>query len=174
MNLLLNIIRKLLFLLPRVILVSIFMFALFMTIVSNFDVLEPYLPPLNLVRGQVRQISPRVIAGPYPHIQELAGLKKKGVTVVISLLDPSLPQEKALLERELAAARRVGISVRNYGMGYLPVDSERNRKTREAILHSLKDEPGLIYVHCYLGRHRVTFVTDSLGKAAAAAGRKRY
>ena len=165
MALLLDLVRKLGFLLPRALLVTVFMFALVVTVLSNFDIFEPYLPPLRLVSGPVREIAPGLVVGPYPHLDEMVQLKRKGVRVLYSLLDTSLPQEKALLERERANARRVGIEVRSFPMGYLPVNSERNRKTREDIVQALRDDPAGGYIHCYLGRHRVSFVAEGISGA---------
>ena len=42
----------------------------------------------------------KIIIGPYPREADFALLKRNGVTTVVSLLDPKLPFERVLLDRE--------------------------------------------------------------------------
>ena len=154
-----NLIRKLLFILPRLILVGIFLFTLFITVLSNFDYLEPYLPPVYLARASVRRYNDRILIGPYSHLDEMKVLKRRGVQTIISLLDTALPQEKALAEREADNARRLGLEYRLFPLGYIPLDSAHNRATREQIAKSVASDRKITYIHCYLGRHRVVYVT---------------
>lgn len=162
MTVLTRLVRNLLFLLPRLFLVGMFLFVLAVTALSNFDSFEPYLTPLHRARAPIRSLDGRIQIGPYPHLDEMALLKRNGVEVIVSLLDTSLPQEKALAEREAKNARRLGMELRLYPLGYLPVRSERNRKTREEIIRLLGKDRRKAYLHCYLGRHRVEFVAEGL------------
>ena len=152
-------IRRLLYLIPRLVLVSIFMFALFITLASNFDVFEPYLPPVYLSRAAIRPAAPGILIGPYPHRHEMEDLKRQGIVVLVSLLDTSLPPEKALLERERINAARLGMEVHSYPLWYLPVDSVKNREMRKQLREWLAGERRPVYIHCYLGRHRAVFAT---------------
>lgn len=162
MTVLTKLVRNLLFLLPRVLLVGMFLFVLAVTVLSNFDSFEPYLAPLHMARAPIRPLNGRIQLGPYPHLDEMARLKRNGVEVIVSLLDTSLPQEKALAEREAKNARRLGMELQLYPLGYLPVRSERNRRTRDEIVRLLGKDRRKAYLHCYLGRHRVEFVADGL------------
>ncbi|GAB4293314.1 MAG: hypothetical protein Fur0034_00320 [Desulfuromonadia bacterium] len=154
-------IRTLLYVIPRFVLVMIFMFALVITVASNFDLFEPYLPPVYLSRATIRPAAPGILIGPYPHRDEMEKLKKEGVKVLVSLLDVSLPPERALLERERLNAARVGLEVRSYPFGYLPVDSAHNREMRRELKKWLETERRPVYIHCYLGRHRAVFAVSN-------------
>lgn len=168
-----NSIRKLLFILPRLILVGIFLFTLLVTVLSNFDYFEPYLPPVYLARATVRSYNDRIMIGPYPHLDEMKALKRSGVQTIISLLDTSLPQEKALAEREAVNARRLGLEIRFFPLGYIPLDSARNRATREQVAKSIVSDRKKTYIHCYLGRHRVAFVAKGLAASGEPQGQKQ-
>lgn len=162
MALIKNFIKKFLYFLPRAILVGIFLFALVVTVLSNFDYFEPYLPPVYLARASIRNYNSRIVIGPYPHLDEMMALKRNGVRTIICLLDTSLPQEKALAEREAKNARRLGLEVRFFPLGYIPLDSERNRATRKQIAAFISTNQQKLYIHCYLGRHRATYITYGL------------
>lgn len=169
MTMLANLCRKFLFILPRAILVGIFLFTLVVTVLSNFDYFEPYLPPVYLSRAKVRPLTDRILIGPYPHRDEMFLLKKQGIEVIVSFLDNSLPQEMALFEREKINAAKVGIELRHFPLGYLPVNSEKNRRVRAEFLKFAADGKKKLYLHCYLGRHRVQFAADAL-----TAGENRH
>jgi len=147
MTFLKKLIKKLLFILPRAILVGIFLFTLIVTVLSNFDYFEPYLPPVYLARASIRSYNDRILVGPYPHWDEMKVLKRNGVQTVISLLDISLPPEKALAEREAINARRLGLEVRFFPLGYIPVNSEQNRKTRNQIIALVSGDKKKLYIH---------------------------
>ena len=167
-----NLIKKLLFILPRLILVGIFLFTLLVIVLSNFDYFEPYLPPVYLARASVRSYNGRILIGPYPHLDEMEALKRRGVQTIISLLDTALPQENALAEREAENARRLGLEIRFFPLGYIPLDSARNRATREQIAKSVASDRKKTYIHCYLGRHRVVYVAKGLAASGEPPGQK--
>lgn len=167
-----NLFKRIVFVLPRAILVGIFLFTLLVTVLSNFDYFEPYIPPVYLARASIRNYNDRILVGPYPHLDEMKALKRNGVQTLISLLDTSLPQEKALADREAINASRLGIDVRFFPLGYLPVDSEQNRKTREQIMAMVAGDKRKLYIHCYLGRHRANFIADGLYGIEPPTGKK--
>jgi protein tyrosine phosphatase (PTP) superfamily phosphohydrolase (DUF442 family) len=146
------------------------MFTLFITVLSNFDVFEPYLAPLlHMALAPVRIIDERIMIGPYPPIHMMVSLKRKGIEVIISLLDTSLPQERALAEKESINARRTGIEFRQFPMGYIPVESAKNKQMRERVIRSIAGDRKKTYIHCYLGRHRVRFVAEGYLSAQGGA-----
>ena len=49
-----------------------------------------------------------VLLGPYPVEEDFADLRKRGVTTIISLLEPNVPYEKVLLPTEGRGARPTG------------------------------------------------------------------
>lgn len=105
--------------------------------------------------------------GPYPEESDFKILKKNGVKYMVSLLDPRLPYEKSLLEREQLAAEKYGMAVKDFPMASIfdqkvfPDYLEQQEKAVQFLRHL--DAPA--YVHCYLGKHRVIHVKDALVKA---------
>src|SRR5947209_9751157 len=57
-----------------------------------------------------------VITGPYPTISDFRLLRDHGVRTVVSLLDPSIPYERVLLQQEKRNARKFGMSFRDFPM----------------------------------------------------------
>jgi protein tyrosine phosphatase (PTP) superfamily phosphohydrolase (DUF442 family) len=155
------------YILPRVILLTVFVVYVVFALLSYFDYVERYLFPLHFIQGEVQKIGDNLYIGPYPHFDELKKLKKKtGISVVISLLNTDLPQERALLKREMKIAGRLGLTVYSYPLTYFGLASRHNRIITDDLIEFLKKNPGRgIYIHCYLGRHRVGYVRDRLIKA---------
>ena len=105
--------------------------------------------------------------GPYPEEADFKVLKRNGVKYIVSLMDPRLPYEKSLLEREQQLADKYGMTVRDFPMASIfdqkifPDYLEEQRKAVRFLRHL--DAPA--YVHCYLGKHRVIHVEEALVKA---------
>lgn len=155
--------NKFIFLLPRVILVLVLLASTGIVILGSFDMYEPYFKPLHATRMKKRTVLPLLTIGPYPHEQELRQLKKDGYTALISLLDTRLPQERALLRLEQRMANSLGMELASFPLSYLPVESDANLATVERVHKFVKDRPGVkLYMHCYLGRHRVEYVRKGL------------
>ncbi len=154
---------------------------------SNFATFEPYLYPLHLMQGHVRQITPDVIVGPYPDYGLIADLHERGVRTIISLLDQHLIYEGSLIEREDLYAEQMGIREYNFPMdSSQPPSSRLNAAALRHIAAYVRSHPDTkIYIHCYLGKHRVgdvvrlfqaqrkkvTQSTDRLRQEGAEAGR---
>jgi tetratricopeptide (TPR) repeat protein len=108
-----------------------------------------------------------ITMGPYPEEGDFKTLKKNGVKYDVTLLDPRLPYEKSLIEREEAVAARYGIVVKIFPMASIfdqkvfPDYLEQQEKAVDFLRHL--DAPA--YVHCYLGKHRVLHVREALAKA---------
>ncbi len=109
--------------------------------------------------------------GPYPSAQELRRFREKGGKYVVSLLDPRLPYEKKLIEREKAEAGKEGLIVKDFPMAsvfdYRIFSDYRNEEQQAVDFLMRLDGPA--YVHCYLGKHRVIHVRDALRKAGVPA-----
>lgn len=109
-----------------------------------------------------------VLFGPYPVEADFADLKKRGVTTIVSLLKPSVPYEKVLLEKEQELAKRYGMTVQNFPMGSIlgqkfGDDYVANSK---AAAQAALDAKGVAYIHCYLGLHRAKYVQQYLAEQA--------
>jgi tetratricopeptide (TPR) repeat protein len=109
--------------------------------------------------------------GPYPTRQDLRRFKAAGGKYVVSLLDPRLPYEKALIARERGEAERDGLIFKDFPMA--SVFDHRifddYRQEEEKAVGFLKNADGPAYVHCYLGKHRVMHVRDALARAGVPA-----
>ncbi len=147
---------------------------------SNFATFEPYLYPLHMMQGEVRAVGPEVIVGPYPDYGLLSDLHGRGVRTIISLLDRHLIYENSLIRREDLYAGQLGIRELNFPMDSSePPSSPLNAMALHNIRSYLARHPRtVVYIHCYLGKHRVGDVVQMLhgpqaGSAVARAGRGR-
>jgi tetratricopeptide (TPR) repeat protein len=102
--------------------------------------------------------------GPYPQESDLKRFRLAGGKYVVSLLDPRLPYEKELLDRETEEAQHLGLIVKDF-----PMASIFDRKVfqdyaveEQKAVQFLRKLDGPAYVHCYLGKHRVIHVRDGL------------
>ncbi len=113
----------------------------------------------------------RITFGPYPSAKELRSFREKGGQYVVSLLDPRLPYEKELIEREKAEAARDGLIFKDFPMASVfdhRIFSDYRDEEQEVVAY-LKQLDGPAYVHCYLGKHRVIHVRNALLKAGVPA-----
>ena len=156
--------RKGLVNLLRVLLVGAFLLYPVVLGLDYFYVFEPYLYPLHLMQGRVRPVGRHILIGPYPEFLELERLHARGVTVVISLLDPNLLYEKGLILKEQRYERSLGMKAYDIPLdSYKAATSPSNARDIAAILKLLQ---GLgnrkVYIHCYLGKHRVEYVARAV------------
>lgn len=103
----------------------------------------------------------RFTFGPYPEKEELARLKEEGYDGVITLLNPTLPIEQPLLEKEKKNASEAGIILHSLPM--LPWVGD-NSKSIEEVKKMIKQDDKKYYVHCYLGRHRVDVIKQVINQ----------
>ncbi len=128
--------------------------------------ISPDNPLMRSMRGSISDLQADIIIGPYPVERDLRMLKQAGVKTIVSLLDPNFPYEKQLLEKEQALARDAGLQFLNFPMGSvvghkLGAYYDGNaRAAAEAIDGAVGR--GKVYVHCYLGVHRVVTVRQLL------------
>jgi tetratricopeptide (TPR) repeat protein len=107
-----------------------------------------------------------VLLGPYPVEADFIALKQRGVTTIISLLEPNVPYEKVLLEQERERAARYGMTVKNFPMGSILGQKFGNdyAKNSQAAAEAAIDADGIAYIHCYLGLHRARNVQSYLAQ----------
>ena len=120
----------------------------------------------GLFRAKITAVDARVITGPYPSADDFAVLQANGVTTDVSLLDSDLPYEAMLLERERSNAAKYGIQFVNFPMESIFGTHAGSDYDREAHLAAayIAQSRSKIYLHCYLGMHRVHTVADLLTK----------
>jgi hypothetical protein len=104
----------------------------------------------------------RFTYGSYPDARKIEELKDEGYDGVITLLNPDIPFENVLLKQELANGEEADIPVYSHPM--LPWIGENEKPLRE-ITDLTTDETKRYYIHCYLGKHRVDYVRQTLDVA---------
>lgn len=130
-----------------------------------YNVYTPENFPMSFVQGKVRRINDKVIVGPYPSEHELYRLKKMGVSKVINLMNPNMPFESSLIKIERKATKGYGLEFVNIPMSYLNLGGQGNKDQLENVLDEiLGSGEKVVYVHCYLGRHRMELVASGLEK----------
>ena len=103
----------------------------------------------------------RFTFGPYPEKEDLVSLKERGYDGVITLLNPTLPIEKPLLDQEVRFAENADLEVHSLPM--LPWVGD-NTKSIEKVKELIVEDDKKYYVHCYLGRHRVDVVKQVINE----------
>ena len=94
--------------------------------------------------------------GPYPTEQDLLRLKDERITAIVSLLHPAVvPFEPKLLNDEKQITESIGLQLIHIPM--LPWVSE-NQEAINEIIKLAEGGKGKYYVHCYLGKDRVSVV----------------
>ena len=130
-----------------------------------YNVYSPEKFPMSFVQGKVRMINEKVIAGAYPTEYELYRLKKRGVNKVISLMNPNMPFEASLMKIEKKIVIGYGMEFVNLPMSYLNLGGKNNRAQLETVLDEIiASGDKVVYVHCYLGRHRMEMVASGLAR----------
>jgi hypothetical protein len=129
----------------------------------------------RLFRSDISDPKAKVIIGPYPTADDFRILRNHEVKTIISLLDPSLPYESTLLNQERALARYYNLRFYSYpmssvlGIGYGAEYTNHAREAANAAMHA----DGKVYLHCYLGLHRVKVVQAVLASLGASYGHYR-
>lgn len=156
---------------PRILLLIIVLLLLGSGAAGYWILLSPGSVWVRWARAAFPSRVTRITFGPYPSAKELRSFGDKGGRYVVSLLDPRLPYEKKLIERERVEAARDGLIFRNFPMA--SVFDHRifsnYRKEEQKAVDFLKHLDGPAYVHCYLGKHRVIHVRNALLKAGVPA-----
>lgn len=121
-----------------------------------YNVFKPDRPPLSFVRGTVREISPGVLIGPYPTEAEMYRLKAMGVRTVISLMDPDSKVEYMVESEGRTLAEGYGMEYHDFPISVVDMEGAGSvMSVKEAVSLAMASNGKKVYVHCYLGRHRV-------------------
>lgn len=148
----------------RLVLFAVVMAGPAYVLLVNFAVVEPYLYPLHWIQGNVRRVAPDIIVGPYPEFRLLVSLRARGVKIVVSLLDPHLIYETSLIKQEKRYSKTLGMKDYDFPMdsrqpSSSPLNARALRKIRELVARHPHTK---VYIHCYLGIHRVGDVVAML------------
>lgn len=145
------------------------------SLITGWLLLDPGNVLFRLFCGEISDPSAKIIIGPYPTARDLGILKQNGVTTIISLLDPALPYESVLIKRERKLVSRYGMKFYSFpmssvlGIGFGP---QYEQHAREAAAIAMR-EPGKVYLHCYLGLHRVKVVQNIVASLGGSYDRYR-
>lgn len=156
---------------PRILLLIAFLLALGGGVTGYWILLNPGSIWVRWARADFPERVTRITFGPYPSAEELRHFRERGGQYVVSLLDPRLPYERQLIEREKAEAKKDGLIFKDFPMASV-LDHRifsNYQSEEERAVDFLKRLDGPAYVHCYLGKHRVIHVRDALRKAGVPA-----
>ena len=156
--------RKILFLLSLSAIISLAM--------AWWVLVTPDNPLTSLFRRQISDVDARIVIGPYPAESDFRLLKQHDVGLVVSLLDPAIPYEGTLLEREKALAAQYGIRLENYPMSSILGQKFGNYYDESAskAAGAIAGTTAKVYLHCYLGQHRIQAVRTLLAQQGILAG----
>ena len=143
------------------------------TVAAAWGVLvTPDNPLTNLFRRQISDVRARIIIGPYPAESDFRLLKQNNVGLVVSLLDPAIPYEASLLAREKTLAAQYQIPVENYPMSSILGQKFGNDYDESAsrAAAAIAGTTAKVYLHCYLGQHRIQAVRTILAEKGIVAG----
>lgn len=129
-------------------------------------------PVLERFKGSTSELNEDLTFGNYPDETKLRIIKESGYTGVINLMNPIIPFEKVLMDKEFKTGEQLGLKIYSFPM--LPWISE-NRVSLQGIMDLLKKKRGKYYIHCYLGKHRVNLVKQMLAQQyEEEKGRQTY
>lgn len=126
----------------------------------------------RLFARDISDVNARIVIGPYPGDRDFRLLKANGVSLIVTLLDPAIPYEASLLNQEKARAGQFGIELRNF-----PMSSIMGRKfgshydaSAKGAADAIAESTGKVYLHCYLGMHRIQAVRNLLAERGIESG----
>lgn len=123
--------------------------------------------------NSISDVKARIVIGPYPLDEDFKRLKSAKIGLIVTLLNPEIPYEDVLLKQEQERSNRFGIPLKNFPMssilGQRFGDSYDESAVRAA--EAIASFQGKVYLHCYLGIHRIQVVRDILTKQGIEAGR---
>jgi len=134
---------------------------------------NPTNPLTLLFRAKLTATDSKVVLGPYPVEEDFSILMRNGVSTIVSLLDPRIPYEAVLLERERALAERYSLKLLNFPMASIlgqALDDDREARIAKAA-DAIAQEPGKVFLHCYLGIHRAKAVEVAVRRRGLTADR---
>jgi protein tyrosine phosphatase (PTP) superfamily phosphohydrolase (DUF442 family) len=120
---------------------------------------------MKFVRGELKEIHENIIVGPYPTEREIIKLKKMGVTEIINIMDSTSAIESRLIDEGKKLAEKYNFKYMSFPMSFTKLESaENNNQVSLLIQHILSTKGTKIYIHCYLGRHRVSLLEKEFAK----------
>lgn len=136
--------------------------------------INPDNPLTRRFQRKLSEVDSRILIGPYPVEADFRLLRDHRVTLIVSLLDPALPYEGTLLEKEKRLAAAYGMRVANFPMASIlgrgfGSNYEKSAAQAAKVIAGTTDK---VYLHCYLGLHRIQVVKDLL--VARGVGSARY
>ena len=158
---------------PRVLLPLFLLLLVASGIAGYFILLSPGGFLMRWAQAAMPEQITMISFGPYPEEKDFEMLKRERVKYIVSLLDPRLPYEKQLVEREKVRADRFHMTLKVFPMASIfdrKVFPDYEEQQRKAV-QFLRRLDGPAFVHCYLGKHRVIHVRDELAEAGVP---KRY
>ncbi|HEY0141934.1 MAG TPA: tetratricopeptide repeat protein [Thermoanaerobaculia bacterium] len=111
-----------------------------------------------VLRRDAEPDATRVELGGYPDDIDMARMHRLKYAAIVALLDPNLPHERVLLEREQRLAAKAGLRVIAIAMR-----DANDTRAADAAAEAIRTTPGRIYLHAYLGVHRVRPVAERIG-----------
>ena len=153
--------------------IKLLFWCLLVSSVAYVVLITPDNPVMRILRGEISDISADIIIGPYPVESDIKRLKEHGIETIVSLLDPALPYEKQLLEQESVLAKHYQMKFLNFPMASIFGQKmgtyyDNNAKAAAEAIAATK---GKVYLHCYLGIHRVATVKNLLENRQFNVGR---
>lgn len=135
--------------------------------------ISPNNPVVRIFRGEISDVAADIIIGPYPVEEDMKQLSKNGIKTIVSLLDPALPYEKQLLEQETVLAKQYQLQLLNFPMASILGQKMGSYydKNASAAADAIAVTKGKVYLHCYLGIHRVGVVKELLEAKQIKIGR---
>jgi len=128
-----------------------------------------------MYRAPVETLGAKLMAGPYPVASDFKALHDSAVTVDISLLDPKIPYERVLIGREEKNAEKLGIKFMDFpiasimGQKFGSYYEENVQRAASAIDSLTKNGVDKVYLHCYIGQHRMVAVKKALAQRGIIA-----
>ncbi len=137
-----------------------------------YVLITPNNPLTRLFQREMSDVNARIIIGPYPEDRDFELLKRNGVGWIVTLLNPEIPYEATLLEREEGVAARHGIELRSFPMSSILGQrfGDEYDRSAAAAADAIATSPGKVYLQCYLGMHRIQVVRDLLAQRGVEAG----
>lgn len=137
-----------------------------------YILITPSNPLTRMFQREISDVNARIIIGPYPEDRDFELLKRNGVQLIVTLLNPEIPYEANLLEREKGVAARHGIELRSFPMSSILGQrfGDEYDRSASAAADAIATAAGKVYLHCYLGVHRIQVVRDLLAKRGVEAG----
>lgn len=135
-------------------------------------IIKPGNPFTRMFRRPISNAGEKVVIGPYPLQEDFTILKANKVALIVSLLNPKIPYENILLQQEKELAQSFGIRLVVYPMSSIlgkRFGSEYDRNA-EAAAEEVLAEPQNVYIHCYLGVHRVQVVKNLIEEKGKKVG----